>query len=291
MAQTQILKRRLRSVRNAGQITKALEVVAASRMRKIQMLVEKSRRFGELADSIIRRIAPSQEAKQSIYFKDNGSKTKLYVVFNSDRGQAGAFNSNVFNVARDAISEDRKIGLSPHIIVFGRKGASHFSRITDIALQGAYVDVPDAPDANFFAPVLESILDGFKEEKYSAVDIIFTQFISSLNQKVQRLPLLPVKLTEQVSESDITTKVFEFEPNIETVIDQALQLYLEARIMQAKIESSTSENAMRMVAMGNANRNAGDLMDALTLELNSLRQAVITQEIAEITGGTEALAS
>lgn len=291
MAQTQSLKRRLRSVRNAGQITKALEVVAASRMRKIQELVVKSRSYGELADSIIRRIAPSQEAKQSIFFKDNDSKNKLYIVFNSDRGQAGAFNSNIFNVTRDAVNEDRKLGLSPHLIVFGRKGASHFSRITDITLSGAYVDVPDAPDANFFAPVLESILNGFREEKYSAVDIIFTQFISSLNQKAQKLPLLPIELDPQSETTEGPLKVFEFEPDIETVIDQALQLYLEARIMQAKIESSTSENAMRMVAMGNANRNASDLMDELALELNSLRQAVITQEIAEITGGTEALAA
>jgi F-type H+-transporting ATPase subunit gamma len=291
MANTQALKRRVRSVKNAGQITKALEVVAASRMRKIQVLVGQSRTYGELADSIIRRISPSQEARQNPFFKGNGGKSKLYIVFNSDRGQAGAFNSNIFNAVHQAVLEDRKAGLSPSVIVFGRKGTSHFSKISDIDLIGAYEDVPDSPDPNFFASVLETIRDGYSQGLYGAVEVIYTEFKSTLSQKVQRFPLLPAVATEQADQPEPDHKVYEFEPDLETVIEQALQIYLEARIMQARVESAASENAMRMVAMGNANRNASDLMDALTLELNSLRQAAITQEIAEITGGTEAMAA
>lgn len=291
MANTQALKRRVRSVKNAGQITKALEVVAASRMRKIQALVAKSRTYGELADSIIKRISPSQEAKQNPFFKGNTGKSKLYVVFNSDRGQAGAFNSNIFNSIHQAMIEDRKAGYKPNIIVFGRKGSSHFSRINDIELIGAYEDVPDVPDSNYFAAVLGGIVDGFKQEKYGQVDLIYTRFVSTLSQKVERFQLLPIIAKEEADNVETDDKVYEFEPDLATVIDQALKIYLEAKVMQARIESATSENAMRMVAMGNANRNASDLMDALTLELNSLRQAAITQEIAEITGGTEALSA
>src|SRR6478752_5410923 len=122
MAQTQVIQRRIRSVKNAGQITKALEVVAASRMRRIQDSVAKVRRYAQVADSIMRRIAPSQEAQQHPYFKPGSGKTKLYIIFSSDRGQAGAFNSNVFAQAHNSFLEDRKAGLKPVVIVFGRKG-------------------------------------------------------------------------------------------------------------------------------------------------------------------------
>ena len=286
MAQTQGLKRRIRSVRNAGQITKALEVVAAARMRKIQDLVGKSRTYGELADSIIRRIAPSVEARQHAFFAGNGSKDKLYIVFNSDRGQAGAFNSNIFNLTTRTITEDRKSGFKPHVIAFGRKGTSHFSRISDITLAGAYEDVEDSPPANFFGSTIKTALDGLKDGQFGAVDIIYTQFISSLNQQATVFQLLPVTLEASSSEGD---KVYEFEPDMESVIEEGVHLYVEAKIMQARTESAASENAMRMVAMGNANRNASELIEALTLELNSLRQAAITQEIADITAGSEAV--
>lgn len=286
MAQTQGLKRRIRSVRNAGQITKALEVVAAARMRKVQELVGKSRTYGEAADSIIRRIAPSVEARQHVYFSGNDSKDKLYVVFNSDRGQAGAFNSNIFNLAGRTITEDRKQGFKPHVIALGRKGTSHFSRIGDITLAGAYEDVEDSPPANFFAPIIQTIIEGVKEARFGAIDIIYTQFITSLNQQATAFPLLPITRSAIDAAGE---KVYEFEPDMEAVIEEGVRLYLEAKVMQARTESAASENAMRMVAMGNANRNASELIETLTLELNSLRQAAITQEIAEITAGSEAV--
>src|SRR5438067_1415313 len=115
MAQTRTLQRRIRSVKNAGQITKALEVVAASRMRRIQEYVAKSRAYGDIATSIMRRIAPSQEAKLHPFFQENSAKIKLYIVFNSDRGQAGAFNSNIFHEVGKAINEDRTKNLQPAV--------------------------------------------------------------------------------------------------------------------------------------------------------------------------------
>jgi F-type H+-transporting ATPase subunit gamma len=291
MAQTKTLQRRIRSVKNAGQITKALEVVAASRMRRISEYVLKSRMYAELAASIMRRIAPSEEAKLNPCFRTNDAKTKLYVVFNSDRGQAGAFNSNIFNAVNNAILEDRQKGLSAAVVVFGRKGTHHFARINDIELVGAYEDVPDMPEANYFASVLELMQHGFRDGKYAGVDLFYTEFRSSLNQQATRVQLLPISpevIEAATPEEDTKHAVFEFEPDIEAVLEEGLRLYFESKIMQARIESATSEYAMRMVAMGNANRNASDLVESLTLEMNSLRQAAITQEIAEITGGAEA---
>jgi F-type H+-transporting ATPase subunit gamma len=289
MAQDQVLKRRVRSVKNAKQITKALEVVAASRMRRVQAAVEHSRQYGNIAAEIIRRVAPSQEAQQHPYFKQAEVKTNaLYIVFTSDRGQAGAFNSNIFHLVTNAMHEDRQAGLSSSVIVFGRKGSRFFARIKNINLLGTYQDIEDNPETNVFAPVIETIESDFENGDFGTVNIVFTEFVSALNQKAQIRQLLPVTVPEDADENEKTT-VYEFEPDLEAVIEEALRLYLEAQLMQARIESAASEHSMRMVAMGNANRNASDLIDALTLELNAARQATITQEIAEITGGAAAI--
>jgi F-type H+-transporting ATPase subunit gamma len=286
MAQTQVLQRRIRSVRNAGQLTKALEVVAASRMRRIQDSVMKVRRYSELADSIMRKIAPSVEAAHHPYFQPGRGNANLYVIFNSDRGQAGAFNANIFNLAHKAFLADKSAGLRSQIIVFGRKGTSHFSRLQHAELIGAYEDVADVPEANVFAPVIETIRDGMAQGDFKTVQMLYTKFNSSLSQTASQLQLLPVTVEGTESED---RKVYEFEPMVESVLEEALRIYFEARLMAARIESATSENAMRMIAMGNAHRNATDLADDLRLELNSVRQAAITQEIAEITGGAEAI--
>lgn len=297
MAQTQSLQRRIRSVKNAGQITKALEVVAASRMRRIQDSVARVRAYAQLADSIMRRVAPNQEAAHHPYFRQQSGKTTLYIIFSSDRGQAGAFNSNTFNQAHSSFADGQKQDLKPAVIVFGRKGAARFAHLAGIELVGAYEDVADAPEANVFAPVLETIRTGMAEGRFSSVQIIYTEFKSSLSQQVRQIQLLPIALEVRPqpdttdTKAEDTDKVYEFEPSVEAVLEEAVRLYFEARLMQAKVESSASEHAMRMVAMGNAHRNASDLTEDLTLELNSVRQAAITQEIAEITGGAEAIAA
>jgi F-type H+-transporting ATPase subunit gamma len=287
VAQVHGLKRRIRSVKNAKQITKALEVVAASRMRRVQAAVERSRTFGNIAASIIRRVAPSQEAQQHPYFKAASNDKKLYIVFTSDRGQAGAFNSNILHASTKAMEADNN---NSSVIVFGKKGARFFSHLAGINLLGTYQDIADIPESNIFAPVLETIEKGFNAGDFSSVVLVYTEFVSALAQKVKLSPLLPITLPEDTPEEE-NKIVYEFEPNLEAVLEEALRLYFESQLMQARIESAASEHAMRMVAMGNANRNAGDLIDGLTLELNATRQAAITQEIAEITGGAAAISS
>lgn len=285
MAQTQSLQRRIRSVKNAKQITKALEVVAASRMRRVVQLVEGSRAYGELASAIMARITVNPEAQNSPYFLSNSDKPPLYVIITSDRGQAGAYNSNIFHTTAEALKQERQ---RPQVVVFGRKGARFFSHVKNIDLLGTYENIDDIPDINVFASTLKMIIDNMAQGQVSKVVIIYTQFISSLTQKATALQLLPADLSQQTQE---TNRVYEFEPDIASVLDESVRLYLEARLMQAKVESAASEHAMRMVAMGNANRNATDLIDNLTLELNATRQAAITQEIAEITGGAAAIAT
>lgn len=285
MAQTRTLQRRIRSVRNAKQITKALEVVAASRMRRVVSLVEGSRTYGELAAAVIAKIAANPEAKNLPFFTPAANKPTLYLIFTSDRGQAGAFNSNIFHLSISSFKQDSQ---TPQVVVFGRKGSRFFSRFKGIDLKGTYEDIADVPDINIFAPTIDSVINDLTSGEVGKVVLIFTQFVSSLTQKTTAVQLFPAQLDDVASNPGV---VSEFEPDITDVIDEGIRLYLQARLMQAKIESAASEHAMRMVAMGNANRNATDLIDNLTLELNATRQAAITQEIAEITGGAAAIAA
>jgi F-type H+-transporting ATPase subunit gamma len=183
---------------------------------------------------------------------------------------------------------DKASGAKSQIIVFGRKGTSHFSRLERAEMIGAYEDVADVPETNVFAPVIETIRDGMAEGDFKPVQVLYTKFNSSLSQTASQFQLLPITL-DQSAEKTEDKIVYEFEPMVEAVLEEALRIYFEARLMAARIESAVSENAMRMIAMGNAHRNASDLADDLVLELNSVRQAAITQEIAEITGGAEAL--
>jgi F-type H+-transporting ATPase subunit gamma len=287
MAQTRTLQRRIRSVKNAKQITKALEVVAASRMRRVVQLVEGSRAYGELAAAVIAKVAANPEAKNLPFFTPAAGKPTLYIVFTSDRGQAGAFNSNIFHLAINSFKQD---GNTSQVVVYGRKGARFFSRFKGIELKGAYEDIADVPDMNVFASSMDMVIEGLSSGAIGKIAIIYTQFVSSLTQKATLVQLFPAEVP-QAGQAETANVVSEFEPDITDVIDEGVRLYLQARLMQAKIESAASEHAMRMVAMGNANRNASDLIDNLTLELNATRQAAITQEIAEIVGGAAAIAA
>lgn len=292
MANTQGLKRRIRSVSNTRQITKAMEMVSAAKMRRVQEAAARSRIYSDAAISVLRKLSGSVEAAHHPYFNPPASKSKLYVVFTSDSGLAGAYNSNIFNFAHRAFDADRAKGLQPLVIVLGRKGAHHFSRGTNIRLLGEYENVPDDPDINVFAAILETITSGVKNGDFGSVELIYNEFRSTLIQRPVSLQLIPIappadETTEKDNEVNV---VFEFEPSVEAVLESALKLYFESSLRRARIEAAASEHAMRMMSMNNANRNAGELIDNLRLELNATRQAAITQEMAEIIGGANAIA-
>ena len=190
---------------------------------------------------------------------------------------------------------DRRLTATQAETLLG-KGARFFANLTGIDFKGAYENIADTPDVNVFSPLVEMIEESMHSGAVGSVKLIYTQFISSLSQKATSFSLLPIDLSQlNDTEKNQPVKersemVYELEPDVGDVLDEAIRLYFEAKLMQARVESAASEHAMRMVAMGNANRNASDLIDDLTLELNATRQAAITQEIAEITGGASAIA-
>lgn len=288
MASTQLLKRRVRSIGNTKQITKAMELVAAARLRRVADQAKNARIYSDAAITILRRLGRSPEAAQHPFFSPPDSRGKLYIVFNSDRGLAGAYNSNIFNAAARAFATDAKAGYKPMVIAVGRKGTSHFSRGSNIELLGAYENIADNPDINAFAPILDTITEGVLSGRFGAVSLIFTEPLSTMVTQVRTLPLVPASRPENTGETEnLPDTVYELEPDAGAVMDTAIRLYLESALARARLEAASAEHAMRMISMGNANRNAGDLIDALTLELNATRQASITQEMAEIIGGAE----
>jgi len=192
MANTQALKRRIRSVGNTRQITKAMEMVSAAKMRRVQAAAERAHIYSDAAIAILRRTASSPEATRSPYFKPADVKAKLYIIISSDSGLAGAYNSNIFNFAHKRFNDDRAQGIRPHIIAIGRKGAHHFSRATNVELIGDYENVPDNPDVNVFASIVESIKKGVEDGQYCGVELIYNQFRSTMNQQAAGLQLVPI---------------------------------------------------------------------------------------------------
>jgi len=212
----------------------------------------------------------------------------LMIVIASDKGLAGAYNSNVVRVYTNELKADDKAGIKNTTITIGRKAAQFVARIKDTEVLGAYEELADRPDGRELRAVLDSARSLFSSGKVDAVDIIYTDFVSSITQEAKVIRVLPAGF-EPATEPRVARDV-TYEPSTEEVLDGITYRLVGAQIFQALLDSRASEHSMRMMAMKNATDNASDLIDDLTLEMNKARQGAITQELAEISGGVEALA-
>jgi F-type H+-transporting ATPase subunit gamma len=286
MASTITLKRRIGSIKNTRQITKAMQLVSAAKLRRAQEYVLQSRPYHDLALSLLQQLSAMPEVERQPLFIKRTVKKRLYIVITSSSGLAGAYNANVLKLLTKALQADQNEKVRSRLIVIGSKGAQFARRLRDVELVAVYPSLTDHPTANDLRPILNSLIEAYKDESADEVRVLYTVFKSTVVQSAQDFQLLPVR-TEADKGSNAV--ISNFEPDIETVIDQIGTRLIEAQIWQAALESLASEHAMRMVAMKNATDNAKDLIDDYTLELNTARQAGITQELAEITGGAEAL--
>ncbi len=287
MASTQQIRGRIRSVRNTRQITKAMQMVAASKLHRMQAAVQATQAYSHYARQILTYIRHQDGVGENELYAQRPVKSRLMIVMTSDRGLAGAFNGNVLKHCVNQLKQDQASGTQSHVIVFGRQGAHFVARLRDVAVVGAYTNLPDQPQMADLNSAVNSAVQMFVEGKVDAVDIIYTRFDSMVNQTVRQQRILPAGFVEETSDEDIAAAVFE--PSVDVVLENTTRRLLDAQVLQAVLESSVSEHAMRMLAMKNASDNASDLVDAYTLELNNARQAGITQELAEISGGVEAM--
>jgi len=287
VANTQQLKRRIGSVKNTKQITKAMELVAASKMRRAQEYALKSRDFRRLARQILTRLSELTDVSKHPLYVQRPIKNRLYILITGDRGLAGAYNSNLFKQFTMELRQDLDNQVKSSVIVIGRKGARFVSKLEGVNVVAVYEQFPEQPTAQDIRPILHTAIDHYTNETVDAVDVIYTDYRSSISQVVETERILPAVFREVKISPDLEAATVE--PSPEIVLEQITERLVEVQLSQAFSESLASEHSSRMIAMKNASDNAGDLIDDLTLAFNTARQASITQELAEITAGAEAI--
>lgn len=292
MASLITLKRRIGSIKNTRQITKAMQLVSASKLRKAQDQAQASRDYRIAAYALLARLNQIAEVEQQPLFKKRPIKTRLYVVITSNSGLAGAYNANILKLLAQAARADKQNGIKTKVITIGNKGVQFVRRLSEVELLAHYPAFGDEPTENDIKPILASVVEEYRDEKVDEVHLLYTDFRSTISQQATDLPLLPASIDSEAAEAaadEPDVGLINFEPDVETVVHNVASRLIELQIWQALLESLASEHSMRMLAMKNATDNASDLIGDYTLEYNTARQAAITQELAEITGGAEAL--
>ena len=287
------LKNRISSVKSTRKITSAMKMVAASKLRRAQDLAESSRVYADSLSFILSSLAGntknSSDLPEILTGREN-SKISLLIINSSDRGLCGGFNSNLFRNAKNWISEQQEKGKSVKIITVGKK-ASSFYRKTDLDVIANFDDLnSNDKQLQVSEEIKNKIMELFENNEIDEVSILFNKFISVITQEPTYQSLIPLS-NEEVDEdvNDTSNAVFEFEPDKNELLEYLVPRNFLTQIYRSVLESSASEHAARMTSMDNATRNAGDMIDGLTLTYNRTRQAFITKELIEIISGAEAV--
>lgn len=292
MPSTRALKTRIRSVNSTKQITKAMQLVAASKMRRAQEADKASAPYTQAAEELLAYLASQGATDNHPLFKRRKITKRLIIVVASDKGLAGAYNSNVLKKYLELLKRDDERGIDNITLTVGRKASQFASRLKDTEVVGNYDDLPDQPTGLTFHTILNTAIGMFERGEVDAVTLIYTKFVSSISQVAEMERLLPAGTQTSVDPMEVSNNVADakFEPSSAEVLDAVANRLVGARLFQALLDARASEHSMRMLAMKNATDNASDLVDDLTLAMNKARQGAITQELAEISGGVEAMA-
>lgn len=273
------IKNRIRSVESTRQITKAMELVATSKLRRAKERAERTRPYHDvLAEAIVGLEAGALET-QCIFAEQREVKKACYVVIGGDRGLAGGYNANLFRLAAERMREGACC-----VLPIGKKTLEHFTRLGS-ELVSTYFGVTAALGIGDCTQIARLLCDGFAEGKFDRVEILYTRFRSMLSQEPDSEPLLPLALEQEGRNCSVT--LLEGDPT--ELVERIVPLYLSGVLYSTLCEAAASEHGARRTAMNAANKNAGELIDDLVLHYNRARQAAITQEITEIVSGAEAL--
>ena len=273
------IRRRIGSVSNIKQITRAMQFVAASKLKRAQEATLRSRPYADKLDEVLADVASVLDAEHHPLLADEGTGGRLIVLFTTDRGLAGSLNTNTIRfMAREIASSTGDLT----VVTVGRKGTLAMRRAR-VPIEAAFEGFGDRPTFADILPLARLVSDDFLSGTYGRVDLIHPAFVSTLVQRPERRRLLPIEA--QKDAVGIPGRQFIFEPRAATVLEQLLPRYVATRLFQAVLELTASEQSARMVAMRNATDNAQDLIDDLTLTYNKVRQANITREMIEIATG------
>lgn len=281
------IKRRMRSIGNTKQITKAMELVSTAKLRKARERVEKTRPYFETIVRSIQDILSSTTGIRHPFLEKREVKKSAYIVIAADRGLAGGYNSNILRLT-ESKTKDSKEGSV--IVAIGQKARDHFKR-RNYHIAGEFLHISEDPKFMDAKSIGSLVVDLYKNKEVDEVYMVYTKFVSTISQEPQVMKLLPAESIKEENEGKEKKKpiLMDYEPSPEEVLDYLIPKYIESALYGAMVESSVSEQAARRVAMESATDNAEEMIDKLGLRYNRARQATITQEISEIVGGAEAL--
>ena len=308
MATQKDVKNRIASVKNVQKITRAMEMVAAARLRRAEQRIDQLRPYAQELRKMTRNVAEAagNEARNVPVLQEREDQKKVGVLLvTGDRGLAGSFNSQIIREGLRLGRELRGEGKDVEYSVVGRRGISTM-RFRGEELRGDYAGFTDRPSFANARDIAEELISAYVDEEVDRVDLIYNRYVSPMTQYVRRQTLLPIQQAEvfgegveqlQKEEPDVDEELAEahrralwvYEPDPEELLEELLPEYAQLSVFRALLESTASEHGARMTAMRNAAENAKDVISDLTLEMNRVRQAEITQEILEVVGGAEAL--
>jgi len=293
-AQLRVYRRRIRSVQATKKITRAMELIATSRIAKAQQRVAASTPYAEAITETVTIVASSSTAEHILTTERENPGRVAVLVITSDRGLAGAYSANALRTAEQLMARLREDARDPLPYVVGRKGLAYYKfRRREIGESwSGFSEQPQYSDAKAVADALiDAFRAGSEDGGVDEIHLVFTRFESMLTQRPQAVRMLPLEVAEEEVETEGPQPLYEFEPSAEGVLDALLPRYLEARIYNALLQSAASESAARRRAMKSATDNADELIKTYTRAANAARQAEITQEIMEVVGGAEALSA
>ncbi len=295
MASLRDIKRRIGGVKNISQVTRAMQMIAAAKMRRAQEQVRASRTYAEKAWEVLVHLSHQPDAKGQLHplLSQRPVKKACVILITGDRGLAGGYNGNIIRATARFIND---YGKPVSLITVGRKGRSSFARSSH-TIVAEFTGIPDRPTLLDVLPIARIVINDYLSEEYDEVFLAYTDFINTVVQKpvVKRLlPLLPEKMDEQavvehVGQAKTSRNPYIYEPGPVELLDTILPRFTEMQVYQAVLESLASEHSARMVAMRSATDNANELVANLTLTYNRARQESITKEMLDIVGGVEAL--
>jgi F-type H+-transporting ATPase subunit gamma len=283
MASLKDLRRRIRSTKSMQQIFKAMEMIAAAKLRRAQSRAQSASPYSKKITEVLSSIAGAAAEMEHPLFKVRPVKTTVLLVITADRGFAGAYNINVLRVVEQRVRQAEPGSIQ--LVVVGRKGRDYFRR-RHMPVISVHTDLPTEASLDLARRLTAELSELFMSGRADRIEVVFTHFVNALARKVQTELFLPVGGDAKAGGTD---RGIIFEPDAETIFTELVPRYATAKLYAAMADAFASEQAARMVAMGSARKNAGELVDSLTLTRNRLRQAAITREIAELVGGAEAL--
>ncbi|BEP11803.1 F0F1 ATP synthase subunit gamma [Acidothermaceae bacterium B102] len=293
-AQQRVFRRRIKSVQSTKKITRAMELIAASRIVKAQQRVAASTPYAEALTAVVQAVASNATTEHLLTTAREHPTTAAVLVVTSDRGLAGGYSSNALKTAESLVARLKAEGKEARLYVIGRKGASYY-RFRGREMAGQWSGFSEQPDYSHAKEAADTVIEAFRlGAEGGGVDelhVVYTEFQNAVTQVAKAVRLLPLVVTEVHEAPETPLPLYEFEPSAEAVLDALLPRYVESRVWNALLQSAASESAARRRAMKAATDNADELIKTYVRQANAARQAEITQEIMEIVGGAEALST